>query len=264
VSKIAASDLEERRTDKEVTITCVWNPRCRYHTRKGWTAMTVILVLVTFLVFIVLDYVLNRGKAVVTVPATANRALPAHASGEMVDGFLVPENLSYHAGHAWLTRERKGVIRMGADEFAASLAGKVEKIEVPKPGQWIRQGQKVLAFYRDGEKTEMVSPTQGEVLEINAEVLNDPALLRQDPYGNGWLMTIRVPDEENTSRNLIPKGLVGNWMRDAVERLYALEPALAGVVAPDGGRPTEDLLAGLPDASRRKITGQFLLTARNL
>lgn len=228
---------------------------------KGWTAMTVILVLVTFLVFIVLDYVLNRGKAVVTVPATPNRAVPAHVSGEIVDGFLVPENLSYHPGHAWLTRERKGVIRMGADEFAGSLVGKVEKIELPKPGQWIRQGQKVLAFYRDGEKTEMVSPTEGEVLEVNAEVLNNPALLRKDPYGNGWLMTIGVPDEENTGRNRIPKGLVGNWMRDAVERLYALQPALAGAVAPDGGRPTEDLLAGLPDVSWKKITSEFLLTA---
>jgi len=171
--------------------------------------MTVILVLVTFLAFIVLDYVLNRGKRVVTVPATAARAVPAHVSGEMVDGFLVPANLSYHPGHAWLARERKGVIRVGADEFAASLVGKVEKIELPKPGQWIRQGQKVLTLYRDGEKTEMVSPTEGEVFEINAEVLNNPALLRQDPYGNGWLMTLSVPDEENTSRNLIPKGLLG-------------------------------------------------------
>jgi len=40
--------------------------------------------------------------------------------------------------------------------FAAALAGKVENVELPKPGQWIRQGQKVLSFYRGGEKTEMV------------------------------------------------------------------------------------------------------------
>jgi len=223
--------------------------------------MTVILVLVTFLAFIVLDYFLNRGKAVVTVPVEARKAMPAHVRGEMVDGFLVPENLSYHPGHAWLTRERKGVIRVGADEFAAYLVGKVERIELPKPGQWVRQGQKVLSFYRDGEKTEMVSPTEGEVLEVNAEVLNNPAILRQDPYGKGWLLTIGVPDEENTGRNLVPKGLVGNWMRDAVERLYALQPALAGAVAPDGGRPAEDLLAGLPDVSWKKIAGEFLLTA---
>ena len=51
------------------------------------------------------------------------------------------------------------------------------------------------------------------------------------------------------------------WMRDAVERLYGRQPALAGAVAADGGRPTHDLLAGLPDASWKKITGEFFLTA---
>ncbi len=109
-----------------------------------------------------------------------NRSRPRFG-GDYVDGFLTPESVSYHSGHGWLMRERKNVVRVGADEFAAALVGKVEKIELPKPGQWIRQGQKVLAFFRDGEKTEMVSPTEGEVLEINSEVLNNPALLRTGP-----------------------------------------------------------------------------------
>ena len=148
-----------------------------------------------------------------------------------------------------------------ADEFAASLLGKVERVELPKPGQWIRQGQKILSFYRDGVKTEMVSPTEGEVLEVNTEILNDPTPLRKDPYGKGWLVAVHVPDEENTNRNLVPKGLVREWMRDAVERLYSLQPALAGAVAPDGGRPAEDLLAAVPDADWKQTTSEFFLTA---
>ena len=180
---------------------------------------------------------------------------------EYVGGFLVPLGVSYHPGHTWLVRERRNVVRMGADEFAAALAGKIENIELPKPGQWIRQGQKVLSFYRGGEKTEMVSPTEGEVMEINDEVVKNPAVLRQDPYGKGWLATVHVPDEESTARNLVPKSLVREWMRDAVERLYARQPALAGAVAADGGRPADDLLAALPDASWKDTTGEFFLTA---
>ena len=88
-------------------------------------------------------------------------------------------------------------------------SGKIEKIELPKPGQWIRQGQKVISFFRDGQKTEMVSPTEGEVMAINSDVLENPALLRQDPYGKGWLVSVHVPDEENTNRNLIPRKLSG-------------------------------------------------------
>jgi len=224
--------------------------------------MTVLLVLATFLVFIVLDHLLNRHKALSTVSAEVHeRAVPALFGGDYVDGFLVPEHVGYHPGHSWLVRERKNVGRVGADEFAAAVAGKLAKIELPKPGQWIRQGQKVVSLYRDGQKTEMVSPTEGEVLEINAEVVDNPALLRQDPYGKGWLLSIHVPDEENTARNLVPKALVREWMRNAVERVYALQPALAGVVAADGGRPADDLLAAVPGANWKKVTGEFFLTA---
>ena len=222
--------------------------------------MTVLLVLATFLVFIALDYAVNRNKAVRTVPVHAPQAAPAFSGEGYVDGFLVPESVSYHSGHSWLARERKNVVRVGADEFAAALAGKVETIELPKPGQWLRQGQRMVAFHRNGEKTEMVSPTEGEVMEINRDVLNNPALLRQDPYGKGWLVSVHVPDEENTSRNLVPKGLVREWMAEAVSRLYAHQPALAGAVAADGGRPAEDLLASVPGANWKEVTSEFFLT----
>src|ERR1039457_1694770 len=106
----------------------------------------------------------------------------------------------------------------------------------------------------------MVSPTEGEVMAINAEVLENPALLRSDPYGKGWLVSVHVPDEENTTRNLIPRKLVGEWMREAVERLYAQQPALAGAVAADGGRPADDLMAAFPGANWKDLTGESFIT----
>ncbi|MFB3829641.1 MAG: glycine cleavage system protein H [Bryobacteraceae bacterium] len=222
--------------------------------------MTVILVLATFLIFILLDYALNRKKAVQTAPAPAAAVSPA-LGPSYVEGFLVPEQMAYHPGHTWALRERRNLVRVGMDEFAAALAGKIDKIDLPKPGQWIRQGQRAFSVHRAGERAEVVSPTEGEVIEINADVLSDPSLLRQDPYGKGWLATIHVPDEENTARNMVPKALVRNWMRDAVERLYARQPRMAGAVAADGGRPTDDLLAGMPEANWKEITGEFFLTA---
>jgi hypothetical protein len=50
-------------------------------------------------------------------------------------------------------------------------------------------------------------------------------------------------------------------MREAVGRLYARQPQLAGAVAADGGLPTEDPLASLPDVNWREVTGEFFLTA---
>jgi len=222
--------------------------------------MTVLLVLATFLVFIVLDYVLNRRKAIATVPVQSAERVPAGPAPDYVAGFHTPENLFYHPGHSWLVRERKNVVRVGADEFAAALLGGVDRVEAPKPGTWVRQGQKVLAFFRHGVKSEMVSPTEGEVMEVNLEALNNPDLIRQDPYGKGWLMAVHVPDEENTGRNLVPKGLVRQWMHDAAERLYSMQPALAGSVAADGGRPADDIFAALPEVDWKAATGEFFLT----
>src|ERR1035441_8632787 len=91
--------------------------------------MTVLLVLGTFLVFIVLDYALNRRKAIHTVSAEAHSAV-SRFGADYVDGFLVPQSASYHSGHTWLMRERQNVVRVGADEFAAALMGKIEKIEL--------------------------------------------------------------------------------------------------------------------------------------
>ena len=219
--------------------------------------MTVVLVLVTFLIFALLDYILSRGKLpqIAVAESTQPGLEPA-----LVDGFKLSDKVRYHPGHAWCLRERKHLERVGVDEFAVTLAGPVDKIELPKPGQWIRQGQKAWAFSRNGEKVEMVSPVEGEVLEVNTEVAKDPSILRSDPYGRGWLMVVHVPDEESTTRNLLPASVVPNWLRSAVEALYARQPQLAGATAADGGLPVENLTAALPGVEWRKLAGEFFLT----
>lgn len=221
--------------------------------------MTVLLVLITFAVFIAFDYLLHKKELKKTEAQPESTVSPA-LKPAFVEGFLLPENLRYHPGHSWMHRERRNLARVGADEFAAALAGKIDSIELPKPGQWVRQGQKVIAYGREGLRAEMVSPTEGEVVEINQDVLKDPTLLRKDPYGQGWLMTIHVPDEEGTSRNLVPTSLVKNWMRNAAERLYAMQNQSLGLVAADGGRPVDDLLSGIPAADWKKITDEFFLS----
>jgi glycine cleavage system H protein len=218
--------------------------------------MTVILVLLTFGIFLLLDFWMEKRPAAAKAPVP----LPKPAPVAFVEGFAVPTHLRFHPGHAWLARERKNFVRVGADEFAAALAGKIDKIDLPRIGQWIRQGQRAWTFFRAGEKADMVSPVEGEVLEVNAEVVADPSLVRRDPFGRGWLFTVHVPDEESTGRNLVPVHLVKAWMKDAVERLLALEPATAGVTAFDAGRPAEDLLAGLPAISWSRTAARFFLT----
>lgn len=218
--------------------------------------MTVLLVLITFLVFISIDWWMHRSEVPVAAPVPVEPAYTA----DYVDGFHIPANLTYHPGHAWVARERKNVFRVGVDEFAAFLAGRIDAIELPKPGQWVRQGQRAWTLLRKGQQSGMVSPIEGEVVEINPLVAKDPTILRRDPYQAGWLMTLHVPDEESTARNMVPGGLLRAWIHEAVERLYSRQGDLVGAVAAEGGRPVDDLAAALPGEDWAKLTGEFFLT----
>lgn len=219
--------------------------------------MTVLLVLVTFLGFILIDALLNWKKA--SLPKAAIVEVPQSAI-RVISGFEAPEELRYHPGHTWLMRERKNVNRVGADQFAAAILGDIQKIELPKPGHWVRQGQKIFSFFKNGEKVEMVSPVEGEVIEVNAELAASPALLRDDPYGKGWFVSVFSPDEEGPSRNLLPRNMVSTWLRDAAERLYAMQPVLAGVTSADGGIPVKDASAALATVPLSKIGKEFFLS----
>ncbi|HEY3440032.1 MAG TPA: glycine cleavage system protein H [Paludibaculum sp.] len=222
--------------------------------------MTVLLIIVTFVVFIAIDMLLNRRRAHVLPLVTAAESQSVSTLDELLSGFHVPNALRYHPGHTWLMRERKNVHRVGADEFAAILAGPVDRIELPKAGHWVRQGQKVVSLYRGAEKIELVSPVEGEVVEVNAELAANPAQLRNDPYGNGWFMTVFAPDEEGPTRNLLPRNLLTTWMKDAAESFYGLQPQLAGATAADGGRPSKDATANLTPEEWKKAAKTLLLS----
>src|SRR5262245_3063277 len=137
--------------------------------------MTVLLVLVTFLLFVGLDFLISRTKAPAQIPIEAKRPLSPAIEPDYVDGFLTPKGLEYHPGHSWIRRERPHCMRVGANEFAAALAGSLDHVDLPRLGQWVRQGQRAFTLHRGDERTEMVSPIEGEVVEVNTEVTQDPS-----------------------------------------------------------------------------------------
>lgn len=198
--------------------------------------MTVVLVLATFLVFILIDFFLNR-KSAAQAPIVEEPARPAPLlSSASIEGIMVPDQMRYHPGHTWLMEERPGQARVGVDALAARVLGRVDKLELPKTGRWVRQGQKALTFWSGGEKVELVSPVEGEVMEINSDAVKNPSLLTKDPYGRGWLVKVNVPERETTERNLLPQSLVKNWMREEVRRVRAVQPQLAAVMVAGGGQ----------------------------
>jgi glycine cleavage system H lipoate-binding protein len=224
--------------------------------------MTVLLVLFFFATFLLIDHFRSRramAPALQVAPAK-HEALP-RLQPALVGGFAVPENLRYHPGHTWALSESPTLVRVGMDDFASKLTGKLERIALPQRGQWIRQGQKMCTLYRDGCAVDMVSPIEGTVSNINQALVDDPKLALSDPYGEGWLVTVQAPDAKTSFRNLIGGALARWWTEESASRLQRRMPmALAGALAQDGGVAVNDLSAQIPDQEWLPLAKEFFLS----
>jgi glycine cleavage system H lipoate-binding protein len=178
----------------------------------------------------------------------------------LVGGFQVPENLRYHPGHTWALSEGPSLVRIGMDDFASKLTGKVERITLPQRGQWIRQGQKVWTLHRDGTSVDMVSPIEGSVADVNDAIARNPELATKDPYGEGWLLTVQSPDAKTNFRNLLGGALARWWTEESSGRLQRKMPTLAGALAQDGGMAVDNLAAHIPDQDWATLAKEFFLS----
>src|SRR5512146_69304 len=221
--------------------------------------MTVILVLTTFVIFLLLDHFLSRRPAVQLGQQPAARPQTARLQPSLVGGFQVPENLRYHPGHTWALSESPTLVRIGLDDFASKLIGKVDRVSLPQRGQWVRQGQKIWSIHRDGAKIDMVSPIEGSVADVNEAVLQNPELARHDPYGEGWMVTVQSPDAKTNFRNLLGGALARWWTEEAGTRLQRRMPELAGALAQDGGVAMDNLTAHIPDQNWAEMAREFFL-----
>ena len=216
--------------------------------------MVALLVLATFAVFITVDVLLHREKYQFRV---AENAETKSAQVPIIAGVALPETLSYHPGHTWALDQGNGRIRIGLDEFAVSLLGSIEKIDVPQRGRWLRQGEKGWTVATERGEVAMLAPAEGEIVALNDKALAHAQAVSSDPYGAGWLMEIYSPDTPVSFRNLLSGGLAKRWMEESIAELrMAFSP---GVVATalDGGRIAPQVGLEVPQERWRELTRQF-------
>jgi len=154
---------------------------------------------------------------------------------ESVTRFRVPEGLFYHQGHGWLRPEPGSIGVVGLDDFAQKFIGKIDAVDLPPVGSRLAQGDKGWSLVVDGVPIPMLSPVAGEVVEVNPEVLRSPEILREDPYGKGWLLKVKSTRIASNTRNLLSGKLARAWMESALDKLHPLHGESLGPVLQDGG-----------------------------
>jgi len=112
----------------------------------------------------------------------------------------------------------------------------------------------------DGHAIPMLSPIDGEVVEVNREVAASPTLINEEPYDRGWLMRVKVPNPAVAKRNLLSGGLAEAWMNGIAERLRAMPAGELGVALPDGGFPVAGIARALSPEGWDQVAREFLLS----
>jgi glycine cleavage system H protein len=102
-----------------------------------------------------------------------------------------PDDLKYHREHDWARIDGDEAV-LGVTWFAADALGELVHFEPPEPGATIAKD----ASYGEVESvkavSDVISPLSGEVLEVNQTVVDAPETVNEDPYGQGWLVRIRL------------------------------------------------------------------------
>lgn len=112
----------------------------------------------------------------------------------------IPENLLYYIegkNTVWAKQESADVILVGITDIAQTMAGKIVKVRIKKKGTKVERGRPLATMESGKWAGPVPSPVSGEIIDVNAEVEKDPVIINRDPYGQGWLVRMKVanPDE---------------------------------------------------------------------
>jgi len=108
----------------------------------------------------------------------------------------VPAELFYTRTHEWVRRE-EDVVTIGITDHAQDELGDVVYVELPEKGTSFGAGDSFGTVESVKAVSDLYTPVGGEVVEVNSTLNDAPEKVNEDPYGDGWMIKLRVSDEGN-------------------------------------------------------------------
>jgi len=106
----------------------------------------------------------------------------------------VPAELRYTTEHEWVGLDGT-TVSVGITEYAAQQLGDVVYVSLPAPGTAVTAGEPCGEVESVKSVSDLYSPVDGEVAEVNSELEDDPSLVNAEPYTAGWMFRVRVPQD---------------------------------------------------------------------
>jgi glycine cleavage system H protein len=113
-----------------------------------------------------------------------------------------PEELRYTEEHEWIAVKDGGLVRVGITEYAQDQLGDVVFVDLPEVGKQVGSGDVFGEVESTKSVSELFAPLDGEIVAVNNAVADSPELINSDPYGEGWLIEIKL-DDSSTIESLL-------------------------------------------------------------
>ena len=174
-------------------------------------------------------------------------------------GFELAEDFYYHQGHTWAKPEHGGRIRVGLDDFAQKLVGKLSAIDLPGIGQEVKQDEVGFQVRRNGDTAKLLSPVDGIVVAYNDRLAESPDLANGSPYEKGWLFVVEPTKLRKNLKQLYYGEEAHKFIHEEREKLFSIANEDLRVAA-DGGAPAEDIFGELESTDWSKLVKIFFRT----
>lgn len=107
----------------------------------------------------------------------------------------IPGNLRYAKSHEWIRLEGDGTATVGITDHAQDAMGDLVYVQLPEVGEQKSVGDEAGVVESVKAASDIYSPVDGEIIEVNTQLEDTPELVNEDPYGRGWLFKLKVNDE---------------------------------------------------------------------
>ena len=133
--------------------------------------------------------------------------------------FSLRENLYYHPGHIWVNIENPESVKIGIDDLAVRIFPKTSVVLSFAPESKIISGRFCCWVVKKVRALPILAPLSGTIISVNSLLSEQPDLLYQDPYGEGWLMTIKPKNLQRDIKKLMFGEAVFVWYQQETEKL---------------------------------------------
>jgi len=117
----------------------------------------------------------------------------------------VPDDLLYSEEHEYVRKIDDDVIEIGITDYAQGELGDIVFVNLPKVGEEFEQGATFGTIDAVKAVSDLFSPASGEVVEVNGAIEADPAVINSDPYGDGWMIRLRLSAPRDLDALLDPE-----------------------------------------------------------